>query len=133
MHVIRVLWADDHYRLLTPVQTLLERRFELVGTVSDGKAALAAARKLRPDVVVLDISMPELSGIDVARELQADEDRPAIVILSVHRDPAIVSAALDAGALGYVLKPGAGRDLVVAIEEALAGRRYLSPALRITP
>ena len=131
--MIRVLWADDHYRLLTPVQTLLERRFELVGTVSDGKAALAAARKLRPDVVVLDISMPELSGIDVARELQADEDRPAIVILSVHRDPAIVSAALDAGALGYVLKPGAGRDLVVAIEEALAGRRYLSPALRITP
>ena len=130
---MRVLWADDHYRQLTPVQTLLERRFELVGMVSDGKAALDAARKLRPDVVVLDISMPELSGIDVARKLQADEDGPAIVFLSVHQDPAIVGAALDAGAFGYVLKAVAGRDLIVAIEEALAGRRYLSPALRTPP
>jgi len=125
-----VLWADDGVPLLGAVRTLLESRFEVVGVVQDGAAALEAARALDPDVVVLDISMPKLSGIEVAGQLQKDEGKPAVVFLTIHADPEIVDAALRAGALGYVLKTHAGRELVMAIEEALEGRQYISRALR---
>ena len=125
----RVLWGDDRLALLGAVRTLLEKHFELVGVAADGEAALEAARKLRPDAVVLDISMPKLTGIEVARHLQTDEESPAIVFLTVHRSPEIVEAALETGALGYVIKAFAGRELIEAIEEALKGHRFVSPAL----
>ena len=137
----RVFWADDHVTTLRAVRVLLESRFELVGTATDGQQAVDAIRKLRPEVVVLDISMPTLSGIDVARHLLASEsesesesenddvDQPIVAFLSIHRDAAIVEAALETGALGYVLKTSAGQDLLDAIEQALAGRRFISPVL----
>ena len=128
--VTRILWGDDRIALLGAVRALLESHFELVGAVEDGAAALEAARALEPDVVVLDISMPKLTGIEVARHLQKDEGGPAIVFLTVHADLEIVEAALETGALGYVLKIYAGRELIMAIDEALAGRRYISQALR---
>ena len=125
----RVFWADDHVTTLRAVRALLKSRYDLVGTATDGERALAAVRTLRPDVVVLDISMPGLSGIDIARHLGAAEERPVIVFLTIHRDAAIVEAALETGALGYVLKTSAGQDLLKAIEQALAGQRFISPIL----
>ena len=127
----RVFWADDHVTTLQAVRVLLESRFDLVGTAMDGQQALEAVRTLRPDVVVLDVSMPELSGIEVARHLLAseEEEQPAIVFLTIHSDAAIVEAALETGALGYVLKTSAGQDLLNAIEQVLAGRRFISPIL----
>ena len=127
----RVFWADDHVTTLQAVRVLLESRFDIVGTATDGQQALEAVRTLRPDVVVLDVSMPELSGIEVARHLLAseEEEQPAIVFLTIHSDAAIVEAALETGALGYVLKTSAGRDLLNAIEQVLAGRRFISPKL----
>jgi len=129
--VQRVFWADDHVTTLQAVRVLLESRFDIVGTATDGQQALEAVRTLRPDVVVLDVSMPELSGIEVARHLLAseEEEQPAIVFLTIHSDAAIVEAALETGALGYVLKTSAGRDLLNAIEQVLAGRRFISPKL----
>ena len=125
----RIVWGDDHAALLGAVRTLLEAHFDLVTTVEDGEAALEAIRTLGPDAAVLDISMPKLSGIEVARRLHGDEDGPAVVFLTVHRDPEIVEAALETGALGYVLKALAGRDLIPALEEAVKGHRFLSRAL----
>ena len=125
----RIVWADDHAPLLGAVRTLLEAHFELVTTVESGEAALEAARSLEPDAAVLDISMPKLSGIEVARRLHENEGGPAIVFLTVHSDPEIVEAALATGALGYVLKTAAGRELVPALQEALKGHRFLSRAL----
>lgn len=127
----RVFWADDHATTLDAVRVLLENSFELVGTATDGEQALEAVRSLRPDVVVLDISMPKLSGIDVARKLHADEEHPAIVFLTIHGDTAIVEAALETGALGYVLKTSAGQELVTAIERVATGERFISPALSV--
>jgi len=129
--VQRVFWADDHITTLQAVRVLLESRFDLVGTATDGQQALEAVRTLRPDVVVLDISLPKLSGIDVARHLLASEEdeQPAIVFLTIHRDAAIVEAALETGALGYVVKTSAGQDLLDAIEQALTGHRFISPIL----
>jgi DNA-binding NarL/FixJ family response regulator len=129
--VQRILWADDHVAKLDAVRTLLESRYELVGTATDGEETLEAVRTLRPDVVVLDISMPKLSGIDVARRLQTEDDRPAIVFLTVHQDAAVVEAALEAGALGYVVKTSAGKDLLIAIQQALTGERFISPVLSL--
>lgn len=117
--------------MLGAVRALLESRYDLVGTATDGEEALDAVRMLRPDVVVLDIAMPKLSGIDVARHLQTDETRPVIIFLTIHRDAAIVEAALETGALGYVVKTSAGQELLTAIEQALTGRRFVSPALSL--
>jgi DNA-binding NarL/FixJ family response regulator len=131
--VPRIVWGDDHASLLGAVRALLEEKFELLAAVEDGEAALEAVRTLSPDAAVLDITMPGLSGIEVARMLRDLESGPAVVFLTMHRDPEIVSAALATGALGYVLKCSAGRELVPAIEEALAGRRFVSPSLRDGP
>src|SRR5262245_51971742 len=100
----RLVIADDHAPLVAAVERLLADEFDVVGTASDGPAALRAAARLDPDVVVLDISMPDLDGIEVARRLKAAGSRAKVVLLTVHDDPDLVRAALAAGALGYVLK-----------------------------
>ena len=128
--VTRILWGDDHVSILGAVRSILESNFELVGATEDGKATLEAAQQLSPDVLVLDVSMPKMTGIELARELQEQPRHPAIVFLTIHRDPAVVEAALETGALGYVLKTSAGRELVEAIEDAVEGRRFVSRALR---
>jgi DNA-binding NarL/FixJ family response regulator len=124
---IRILLADDHSAVLESVVPMLESHFTVVGTVSDGKAAVEAEQKLHPDVVILDISMPVLSGIDAAKQMRKNGSKAIIVFLTVHQDTDILAAARRAGGLGYVVKARLGKDLVIAINDALAGRDFVSP------
>ena len=128
---IRVLLADDHKAILDHVAKLLEPEFEVVGMVSDGQALLAASARLKPDVLVLDISMPVLSGLDAARELQRTGSRAKIIFLTVHEEPEYVRGSFETGASGYVVKPRLASDLAQAIREALAGRTFVSPPLSL--
>ncbi|MBV6434156.1 MAG: Response regulator UvrY [Bryobacteraceae bacterium] len=130
MNKPRILLADDHKIVLEGLRGLLSAEFELVGAVSNGREMIDACRRLQPDVVVADVSMPLLNGIDAARLLRDDGCRSKIVFLTMHPDLSYASRALDAGASGYVLKHAASDELVAAIHEAMAGRTYLSPALR---
>jgi DNA-binding NarL/FixJ family response regulator len=115
----RILLADDHQAILDRVSHQLADEFDVVATVSDGEAALHAARELKPDAVVLDISMPRLSGLAAAKRMSAMPTPPRIVFLTVHDDPAFVAAAEDAGASGYVLKSNMCTQLVAALRHAL--------------
>jgi DNA-binding NarL/FixJ family response regulator len=122
----RVLVADDLEAVLAAVAELLRDSFSIVGMVSDGKAALDGVLELEPDLVVLDISMPEMSGIEVARELKSRGNNTRIVFLTVDEDSTVIAACLSAGALGYVVKELMDSDLIPAINEALAGRVFVS-------
>ncbi len=125
----RVLLADDHQIVAEGLRSLLEREFELVGIVSDGREALAAVEALRPDVVVLDITMPSLNGIEAAQQLRAAGSPVKVVFLTMHSDVTYAARALDAGALGFVLKHAAAAELVTAIHHALQGRTYVTPLI----
>lgn len=127
MRKIRILLADDHRRLLEIVQGLLEPTFDVVRCVKDGESLVEAAGKLQPDVIVTDISMPKLNGIEAADRLRESGSSSKIVFLTVHADPDFVQAALKTGALAYVAKLRINTDLVVAIGEAVAGRMFVSP------
>ncbi len=129
MDRIRVLLADDHEAMLERVAGLLKTECDVVGTATDGQQALEATRNLKPDVLVLDISMPVMNGIETAHHLKEAGVEVRIVFLTVHDDPDFVREALEAGALGYVIKPRIASDLVAAIREAHAGRLFLSPTL----
>jgi DNA-binding NarL/FixJ family response regulator len=122
----RVIIADDLPPLLVTVASLLEDSFDVVAMEVDGRAALNAAIKLEPDLLVLDISMPILSGIEVAQELKKLGNRAKIVFLTVHEDADILRACQAAGGLGYVVKVRMDSDLIPAIEGALAGRQFTS-------
>jgi DNA-binding NarL/FixJ family response regulator len=124
---IRILVADDHSAILESVVPMLESFFTVVGTASDGKAAVEAEERLRPDVVVLDISMPVLSGIDAAKQMRKSGSKAVIIFLTVHQDTDILATARRAGGLGYVVKTRLRTDLVPAIKEALEGRDFVSP------
>ena len=127
MRKIRILLADDHRRLLELVQRLLEPTFDVVTCVEDGESLVEAAGKLQPDVIVTDISMPKLNGIEAAGRLRESGSSSKIVFLTVHADPDFVQAALKTGALAYVSKHRVNTDLVVAIGEAVAERMFVSP------
>jgi DNA-binding NarL/FixJ family response regulator len=122
----RVLLADDHGALLEAESALLSPYFEVVGTVSDGAALVLAASHLLPDVIVTDISMPILTGIDAAHKLRASGSTAKILFLTVHREREFVEACLEAGALGYVQKSSMKHHLVPAIRAVLAGQSYVS-------
>jgi DNA-binding NarL/FixJ family response regulator len=124
---IRILLADDHRRLLDIVQGLLEPTFDVVRCVEDGESLVEAAEKLQPDVIVTDISMPKLNGIEAADRLRESGSSSKIVFLTVHADPDFVQAVLKTGALAYVSKLRINTDLVVAIGEVVAGRMFVSP------
>jgi DNA-binding NarL/FixJ family response regulator len=126
---VRVLLADDNAHLLNAVVSFLEAAFEVVGRVGDGKSLFESAMKLQPDVIVSDISMPILSGIEAANKLKVSGCRSKIVFLTVHSDAEIVRTCLATGALGYVVKSQMATDLEPAIREALAGRIFISPPL----
>ncbi len=127
---IRVLLADDPQIVREALRALLESEGLLVvGEASDGQAALRLAVAERPDVAVLDLTMPVLNGIDAARAIFRDAPGTRVVLLTVHRDDHYVQAALGAGIQGYVLKTQATGDLLTAIEEVAAGRIYLSPGV----
>jgi len=123
----RLLLADDHTLLLEGIRLMLEPEFELVGSVEDGRALLAAAKTLKPDVILLDISMPILNGIDAARRLRKILPSAKLIFLTMHADPDYVAEAFRAGAMGYLLKRAAASELLTAIRAVLKGNHYVSP------
>ena len=123
----RVLLADDHQMLREAFARLLEPSCDVVGGVADGRALLAAAPTLKPDIVVLDISMPLLNGLDAARQLKKAMPEVRIVVLTVNEDADLAAEAFRAGASGYLLKNSAASELLLAIEEAMRGRCYVTP------
>ena len=125
----RVLLADDHRMVTEGLKGLLAEEFELVGIVEDGRAMVAEARKLRPDVIVADISMPQMNGIDALTHLKRDNPDVRVVFLTMHRDAAYARRALEAGASGFVLKHSAPAELVLALRAALQGRTFIAPDL----
>jgi DNA-binding NarL/FixJ family response regulator len=122
----RVLLADDHAAMLDGVRAVLGEEFDVVGAVNNGRDALMEVRRLDPDVLVLDISMPGLNGLQTAQELKSIQNRTKIVFLTVHEDPDFVAAAFTAGASAYVIKSNLTTDLVPAIRDAMEGRKYIS-------
>ncbi|MBZ5496135.1 MAG: response regulator transcription factor [Acidobacteriia bacterium] len=122
-----ILLADDHTLVLEGLKKLLAPEFELVGMVKDGRALLAAAGKLMPDVVLLDISMPLLNGLEAARQLKKMLPDVQIVFLTMHSEKVYVTEAFRAGASGYLLKSSAASELVFAIREVVKGRFYVTP------
>jgi DNA-binding NarL/FixJ family response regulator len=125
----RVLLVDDHRMVSEGLKSLLADEFELVGMVEDGRAMVAAAKKLRPDVIVSDIAMPHLNGIDAMTRLKNDNPDIKVVFLTMHQNAAYARRALEAGALGFVLKHSAPAELVMAIQAAMKGKTFISPAL----
>jgi DNA-binding NarL/FixJ family response regulator len=126
----RVLLADDHPAMLALTADALAAEFFVVGSVGDGCQLLAEAERLHPDVIVLDITMPRLDGIEAARQLRRSERPARLVFLTVHEDADYARAALDAGALGYVVKTRLASDLLPAIRAALADQSFISPVVR---
>jgi len=125
----RVLLVDDNAEMLDAAAAVLSSGFEIVGAVKDGRTALDAAGNLHPDVIVLDISMPGMGGLEVASRLKAGGSTAAVVFLTVHEDEEVVRAARDAGGTGYVLKPRLASELPKATFEASEGRRFISTRL----
>jgi len=128
---VRVLLADDHAAVLKSVTEVLAPHFDVVGAVRDGAALVEAATSLDPDVLVVDISMPVLNGIQAVAQFKHDGSRAKVVFLTVNEDAEFVQACFAAGATGYVVKPRLGGDLVFAINEVLAERSFVSPSLTV--
>jgi len=124
----RVLLADDHTLVLEAFTSLLESEYEIVGAVLDGRELLAVAPKLQPDIIVLDISMPHLNGLDAASKLLSRLD-VKLVFLTVNEDPDMVAEAFRIGAKGYLLKSSAASELFQAIQVVLEGGTYVTPVL----
>ena len=125
----RVLIADDHRILAEGVRSLLEPEFEVVGIVDDGRELVEAAKQLQPDVIVADISMPSLNGIEAAVQLRDSGVTSKVVFLTQHREVAYARRAIEAGAAGFVLKHSVATELVTAIHEALRGQTYVTPMI----
>ena len=126
---IRVLLADDHKIVLDGLRSLLETEFELAGTVEDGRALISSTQHLQPDVIVVDISMPLLNGIEAVRQIKKLDKRVKVVFLTMHPDVTYAIRAFEAGASGYVLKHSASSELLTAIHEAIKGRTYVTPMI----
>ena len=125
----RILLADDHTFVLEGFRRILEEHYELVGTVGDGRALLAAAKTVQPDIVILDISMPLLNGIDAAAQLKKICPTAKIIIVTMHADAEYVRSAFEAGASAYMLKGSAVDELELAIRAVLGGHSYITPLI----
>jgi DNA-binding NarL/FixJ family response regulator len=125
----RVLLADDHQMLLDALKELLEPSYEVVGLVTDGRALLKASEKLQPDIIVLDIAMPKLNGLDAARQLKQSMPTVRLVFMTMNEDPYLVAEAFRAGASAFLLKQAAGLELNRAIERVLKGGTYVTPSV----
>ena len=125
----RVLLADDHALLLAAVEKLLADECTIVGHVADGRELVAAAEKLRPDVIVLDIAMPWLNGLEAARQLKQVLHSVKLVFLTMYEDPDLAAEAFRVGASAYLLKRSAATELSTAIREAMQGRSYVTPLM----
>lgn len=124
----RVLLADDHSLIVKGIRGLLEARYDIVGAADNGQTLVAEAIRLQPDIIVLDVSMPILNGIDAARAIRRALPSARLVFLTMHSNAVYLRKALEAGASGYVLKSGAAEELLAAIEEARKGYTYISPS-----
>jgi DNA-binding NarL/FixJ family response regulator len=122
--------ADDHPALLERVSALLEPEFDVVGTAANGRDLLSAAKRLQPDVIILDISMPVLDGIETANQLRDSGSQAKVIFLTIHDRTEFVHACFETGALGYVVKSCLTTDLVSCLREVLAGHEFISPALQ---
>ena len=129
MNRVKILLADDHLLVAEAFKSLLMPLYDVVGTVSDGMALLEAANTLRPDVIVIDIGMPQLNGIDATRQIKHILPRAKIIIVTMNEDSTLVGEAFRAGASGYLLKHSASRELMLAIQEVQKGASYLSPRI----
>lgn len=125
----RVLLADDHVLILEGFRKVLEPHYEVVDSVRDGRSLVEAALRLKPDLIIVDISMPLLSGLEAARQIRKKLPRVKLLFVTVHASPAYLREALTAGASGYVLKSSAREEILGAVEEALAGRIYVTPGV----
>jgi DNA-binding NarL/FixJ family response regulator len=123
----RILLGDDHTLVLDGFRKLLEDRCEIVGAAEDGRTLLRMAQELEPDIVTLDISMPQLNGVDAARKLKKILPRTHLIFVTMHDDPAYVNEAFKAGASGYLLKRSAGSELRQAIQSVMDGQCYVTP------
>ena len=125
-----ILVADDHAIVKEGLVSLLKQhKFDIVGSVGDGISLMEEARRLRPDIIIADISMPGLSGLEALDRLRAEHLPCKMILLTMHRDPDLAARAVRAGASGFLLKDGAGEELVAAIEQVTQGRLYLTPAV----
>jgi len=129
MGLPRVLLVDDHKMFLEGLASILKTHCEMVGMAVNGEDAVAAAQGLQPDVIVMDVSMPVLNGLEATRRLQELKTQSKIILVSMHTDPAYAAAALEAGASGFVLKTHAASEIIFAIQEALQGRTHVSRRL----
>lgn len=131
MKKIRVLLADDHQLMRSGIRLMLEREGDLMvaGEASDGREAVALAKSLKPDVVIMDIGMASLNGIEAARQMTQDRPELAVLMLSMHSDESYVLRALKAGAKGYLLKDSAEQDLIKAVHVVAGGKSFFSPAV----
>lgn len=129
MKLPRILIADDHQMFSEGLAALLAGTFDVVGSVADGQTLLNEAERLKPDVILLDISMPVLNGLDAARRLSSTSEPAHVIFLTMHADTRLLTEAFRAGASGYVLKQSAGEELIHAIQHVIAGNKYISPQL----
>ena len=129
MATIRVLLVDDNGEMLTDLRDELSAEFEIAGTADSGEEAIREVVRLDPDVIVLDITMPVMNGLQVASSLRDMHRRTKILFLTIHEEPEYISAAFSVGACGYVTKRRLASDLALAIREVSVGRNFLSPSL----
>jgi DNA-binding NarL/FixJ family response regulator len=125
----RILLADDHTMIMEGLASVLEAEFDIVGRAVDGRELMALAEEVRPDVIIADISMPLLNGIEAARQLKKADSRMKFIFLTMHPEADLATEAFRAGASGYVLKSSAAKELKTAIQEALQGRTYVTPRI----
>ena len=130
MNRLKIVLADDHAIVLEGLRRVLDQPgFEIAGAVGDGRALVRAARELHPDVIVADITMPLLNGIDAARQIRKADRKVKIIFLTMHPDVTYATYALEAGGSGYVLKSSAGEELITAIREVMRGGVYVMPSI----
>lgn len=125
-----LLIADDHAMFAETLRVYLEKTFTVVGVVGDGRAMVTDAMRLRPDVIVVDVGMPLLNGLDAARKIKEQVPNIKFMFLTMRDDPNLAAAALELGAIGFILKHSAGQELLKALDHVLHGRPYLTPKLR---
>jgi len=125
----QILLADDHAIIVEAFKTLLEPKYDVVGTVSDGHALLEAADELKPDIIILDVSMPLLNGLDAARRLKETIPEIKLIFLTMNQDPLLAAEAFRVGASGYLLKTSAGPEFLKAVKEVARGMSYVTPLI----
>jgi DNA-binding NarL/FixJ family response regulator len=127
MSLPRLLLADDHRIVVEGLRSILSPEFDLVGIVEDGRQLVEAARRLEPDIIIADVSMPHLNGLDAVQQLKREGSRAKVVFLTMHKDTTYAARAMEIGAMGFVLKHCASSELLEAIRTVLSGQAYLTP------